>query len=118
MAADKPCPQLQPSLVCTRYRHRFFDHVGHEKTYFFTILLYKYYLCTGFTEVLNDFVRSDDVTVKSLIEALILASTNLQYDKRLFFDLPFPYMKMLCYSIVEDSNADLTVGNWNSKIDP
>ena len=27
-------------------------------------------------------------------------------------------MNRLKYSIVKDSNADLTVGNWNSKIDP
>ena len=33
------------------------------------------------------------VTGKSLLEALILASTNPQYDKRLFIDLPVLYMK-------------------------
>ena len=32
-------------------------------------------------------------TGKSLSEALILGSTNPQYDKRLFFDLPVQYMK-------------------------
>ena len=32
-------------------------------------------------------------TGKSLLEALILASTNPQYDKRLFIDLPVQYMK-------------------------
>ena len=32
-------------------------------------------------------------TGKSLLEALILASTNPQYDKRLFVDLPVQYMK-------------------------
>ena len=31
-------------------------------------------------------------TGKSLLEALILASTNPQYDKRLFIDLPVQYM--------------------------
>ena len=30
---------------------------------------------------------------KSLLEALILASTNPQYDKRLFIDLPVQYKK-------------------------
>ena len=30
---------------------------------------------------------------ESLLEALILASTNPQYDKRLFIDLPVQYMK-------------------------
>ena len=30
---------------------------------------------------------------KSLLEALILASTNPRYDKRLFIDLPVQYMK-------------------------
>ena len=34
-----------------------------------------------------------NVTGKSLLEALILASTNPQYDKRLFIDLPAQYMK-------------------------
>ena len=32
-------------------------------------------------------------TVKSLSEALVLESTNPQYDKRLFIDLPVLYMK-------------------------
>ena len=32
-------------------------------------------------------------TGKSFSEALILASTNPQYDKRLFIDLPVQYMK-------------------------
>ena len=32
-------------------------------------------------------------TGKSLSEALILGSTNPQYDKRLFIDLPVQYMK-------------------------
>ena len=33
------------------------------------------------------------VTGKSFSEALILPSTNPQYDKRLFIDLPVQYMK-------------------------
>ena len=33
------------------------------------------------------------VTGKSLSEAFILTSTNPQYDKRLFIDLPVQYMK-------------------------
>ena len=32
-------------------------------------------------------------TGKYLLEALILASTNPQYDKRLFMDLPVQYVK-------------------------
>ena len=32
-------------------------------------------------------------TGKSLLEALILAYTNPQYDRRLFIDLPVQYMK-------------------------
>ena len=32
-------------------------------------------------------------TGKSMSEAHILESTNLQYDKRLFIDLPVQYMK-------------------------
>ena len=48
-------------------------------------------------------------TGKSFSESLILASTNPQYDKRLFIDLPVQYMKttssdhgdnMLCVKIV------------------
>ena len=34
-----------------------------------------------------------NITGKSLSEALILESTNPQYDKRLFIDLPVQYMK-------------------------
>ena len=34
-----------------------------------------------------------DGTGKSFSEALILASTNPQYEKRLFIDLPVQYMK-------------------------
>ena len=33
------------------------------------------------------------ITGKSLLESLILASTNPQYEKRLFIDLPVQYMK-------------------------
>ena len=36
------------------------------------------------------------VTGKSLSEALIFASTNPQYDKKLFVDLPVQYMKTTC----------------------
>ena len=48
-------------------------------------------------------------TGKSLLEALIFASTNPQYDNRLFIELPVQYMKipslelgenMLCTKIV------------------
>ena len=34
------------------------------------------------------------------------------------FSVVFPLSMYLLYSIVKDSNADLTVGNWESKIDP
>ena len=75
-------------LLCTksisvRYHSRFFGGVGHETTYaaienhhFFTFTMsssdlsklsrtsvksvHKFYLCTGFTEVLNNFGISDD----------------------------------------------------------
>ena len=33
------------------------------------------------------------LTGKSLLEGLILASTNPQYDRRFFIDLPVQYMK-------------------------
>ena len=54
-------------------------------------------------------LRALRVTGKSLSEALIIGSTNPQYDKRLFIDLPVQYMKttssehwenMLCTQIV------------------
>ena len=41
------------------------------------LILLEYNLCTG----------------KSFSKALILASTNPQYDKRLFIELPVQYMK-------------------------
>ena len=37
--------------------------------------------------------KKENGTDKYLLEALILASTNPQYDKRLFIDLPVQYMK-------------------------
>ena len=37
--------------------------------------------------------KSPFLTGKSFSEALILASTNPQYDKKLFIDLPVQYMK-------------------------
>ena len=47
------------------------------------------------TEPTSLIVRNRDTisTGKSFSEALILASTNPQYDKRLFIDLPVQYMK-------------------------
>ena len=39
-------------------------------------------------------------TGKSFSEALILASTNPQYDKRLFIDLPVLYMKTILEHVV------------------
>ena len=46
-------------------------------------------------------------TGKSFSEALILASTNPQYDDRLFMELQVEYMKigenMLCTKIVSDN---------------
>ena len=38
-------------------------------------------------------VTLDKVTGKSFSEALILASTNQQYDERLFIELPVQHMK-------------------------
>ena len=46
------------------------------------------------------------VTGKFLSEALILGSTNPQYDKRLFIDLPVQYMKT-----ASASEKDLPVEN-------
>ena len=41
-------------------------------------------------------IKNDDFicTGKSLSEALILASTNQQYDERLIIELPLKYMKI------------------------
>ena len=70
--------------LSNRYHSRFFEQDGHETTYadignhhFFTMslsdlpklsrtsvkLVRKCYLCTGFTEVLNNFGRSDNEMV-------------------------------------------------------
>ena len=43
--------------------------------------------------MLSKSVTLDKVTGKSFSEALILASTNQQYDKRLFIELPVQHMK-------------------------
>ena len=60
-------------------------------------------------DIFYDWPQSRSITGKSLLEALILASTNPQYYKRLFIDLPVQYMKttssehgenMLCAQIV------------------
>ena len=49
-------------------------------------------------------------TGKSVSETLILGSTNPQYDKRLFFDLPVQYMKTTSSEhVVYTSDKDLPV---------
>ena len=45
------------------------------------------------TEQIHQEIKQTWHTGKSLLEALIFASTNPQYDKRLFIDLPVQYMK-------------------------
>ena len=42
---------------------------------------------------------------KSLLEALILGSTNPKYDKSLFIDLPVQYMKTISSEHVVDTNC-------------
>ena len=75
------------------------------KTHFFPMNFYKHW---GFDTLFNDqisknkittitqpgnfFLRS--ITAKSLSEALIFASTNPQYDDRLFIELQVHYMKI------------------------
>ena len=44
----------------------------------------------------------DEDTGKSLSEALILAASNPQYDKRLFTELQVQYMKFVCSEHVEN----------------
>ena len=54
----------------------------------------KYLLNSGFQQIFSDCdEKFCHCTGKSLLEALILASTNPQYDKRLFIDLPVQDMK-------------------------
>ena len=48
---------------------------------------------------------TDNVTGKSFSEVLILASTNPQYDKRLFIYLPVQYMKTTCSEHVVFTNC-------------
>ena len=43
---------------------------------------------------INRWIKSSDCRGKSLSEALIFASTNLQYDDRLFIELQVQYMKI------------------------
>ena len=50
-------------------------------------------LCTTHLFVVNLNSQAYLCTGKSLSEAFILTSTNPQYDKRLFIDLPVQYMK-------------------------
>ena len=57
--------------------------------------------------------RTNRVTGKSLSEALILRSTNPQYDKRLFIDLPVQYMKTT--SSEHGENMLLQKLSWMSK---
>ena len=56
----------------------------------------------NFTDIFHTISVS---TGKSLSEALILGSTNQQYDKRLFIDLPVQYMKTT-------SSEHLVYTNW------
>ena len=65
-------------------------------------------------------------TGKSFSEALILASTNPQYDKRLFIELPAQYMKIASSEHVVYINcsecqnkkqfAYTTCSDWNENI--
>ena len=53
-------------------------------------------------------------TGKSLLEALILAATNPQYDKRFFIDLPVQYMKTISSEHVVYTNCFLFLF-WHSE---
>ena len=69
----------------------------------------RFYFCIAVIDMTSNFVGFDfacknmnsryilvELTGKSFSEAaLILASTNPQYDKRLFIDLPIQYMKTI-----------------------
>ena len=71
------------------------------KSYFQgNILLFDFYF-KGFDKIkaLPKWMRNPDVLIqvctgKSMSEALIFASTNPQYDNRLFIELPLQYMKI------------------------
>ena len=56
---------------------------------------------------LNPIVGSLDHIGKSFLEALILASNNPQYDKRLFIGLPVQYMKITSSEHVVYINCSL-----------
>ena len=89
MAADKPCPQLQPSLVGS------IDiDLGNDKPLERHKLLPEKYeenkIIMAFENTRHNYLATKlmDVPSKSFSEALIIGSTNPQYDKRLFIDLP------------------------------
>ena len=69
---------------------------------------YVFALVTIYFEKLKVLTVSDWVPKKD--------SANLESDTFLWFAYVVNMSKI--YSIVKDSNADLTVGNWESKIDP
>ena len=54
--------------------------------FFFPKFIFRKYI------IRPNFAALKQYTGKSLSEALILGSTNPQYDKRLFIDLPVQYM--------------------------
>ena len=51
------------------------------------------YINSVWKHFVNSKINRNSDTGKSFSEALILAPTNPQYDKRLFIDLPVQYMK-------------------------
>ena len=52
-----------------------------------------WYVVRIYSSLSNKYVGWNNCTGKSLSEAFILTSTNPQYDKILFIDLPVQYMK-------------------------
>jgi hypothetical protein len=62
--------------------------------------------------LVSDLKKNLRYTGKSLLEALILASTNSEYDKSLFIDLPVQYMKTTSSEHVVYKNCFLF---WHSK---
>ena len=61
----------------------------------------------------SNFYGSDVTsTGKSLSEALILASTNPQYDKRLFIELPVQHMKTTSAEHGQNMQEHVHVLNW------
>ena len=67
----------------------FFKHSLSFVMFLNCCIMFCEFLCPNFK--IHSLIQCQDFTGKSLSKALILGSTNPQYDKRLFIDLPVQY---------------------------